>query len=304
MMGKGVVNDSGSGALVCQEIHSDAYQLVSRAIQYIEAHFVEQPSLEELAAQMHLSPFHFQRLFTQWAGVSPTRFLKYITISHAREMLQESRTVLETAHRLGLSSTSRLYDLFVRFDAVTPGEYQRLGRDMTIRYGFHPTPFGLCLAGITDRGICHLSFVDELGREQAFSWMKGQWPLSHCVEEPMLTEGVVQRVFMPMPVEKREIGVLVKGTNFQVKVWEAVLNIGFGRIASYKDIAAMIRMPKASRAVGTALAGNQIAYVIPCHRVIRETGIIHQYRWGHERKKALIGWEAARSRVEEMVDSE
>lgn len=280
------------------------YKVVEKAIKYIEKNYKAQPSLDDIAQSVNLSKYHFQRIFTKWAGISPSKFLQFITISHAKKLLSESKTTLDVSNIVGLSSTSRLYDLFVNFEAITPGEYKKNGKGLDITYGFHYTTFGECFIALTERGICALSFIDNEKREDAIDKLKDQWNLSNFIEDNNMAKEVIENIFTSRLVDNdyQKFKLLLKGTNFQIKVWEALISIPFGTLVSYKDIAMMIGKPTSSRAVGNAIARNPIAYVIPCHRVIREIGVINNYRWGNARKKIMIGWEA--TKINENMESE
>lgn len=269
------------------------YHRIEQAIQYLQENFHSQPDLDEVAAKVHLSAYHFQRMFTEWAGISPKRFLQYLTTGYLKERLEASRTIDEAAADAGLSSQSRVYDLFTTLEAVTPHEYRQHGSGLRIDYGFHPTPFGECLIGVTARGVCWLSFVgaDQDGR-YALEEMKRTWYNSVFHPDQELTRTFVESVFHPRGGEKLHL--LVKGTNFQVKVWEALLRIPAGHLTTYQEIASGIRHPRAQQAVGSAVGSNHIAYLIPCHRVIRKDGILGEYRWSGARKKSIIGWELAK----------
>ena len=274
------------------------YDIVERAIKFIESSYTEQPNLDEVAAHVHVSKYHFQRIFTRWAGISPKKFMQYLTVSHAKELLGESKSVLDVTYEVGLSSPGRLHDLFVNFEALSPGEYKLKGSGLHIDYGFFPSPFGLCLLATTERGICWMSFTADDGREEAVQQMLCNWDGAHCAENERRISRLAHNVFEPfagMPGTSLQLH--VRGTNFQIKVWEALLSIPFGRLCSYGDIAARIGAPKAARAVGSAVGSNPVSLLIPCHRVIRETGVFGNYRWGGARKKLLIGWEAARNAV-------
>jgi AraC family transcriptional regulator of adaptative response/methylated-DNA-[protein]-cysteine methyltransferase len=269
---------------------SSDYYRVEQALRFLQANYRRQPSLAEIAASIHLSEYHFQRLFLRWVGISPKRFLQYLTKENAKELLKHS-SVLDATYSVGLSSPGRLHDLFIHTEAVTPGEYKAHGDGLTLRYGFHFTPFGEVLIGLTERGICHLSFVQG-GHDAALSNLKADWKNATLLEDSSATEPLVEPVFSlghnPAP-----ISLYLTGTNFQLKVWEALLNIQPGKVTTYEQIAAQIGHPGALRAVGTAVGHNPIAYLIPCHRVIRKMGDFGNYRWGPARKKALLGWEAA-----------
>ena len=268
---------------------SQHYQLIEQAIQYIEANMQHQPELAEIASSVGLSEYHFQRIFTQWAGISPKRFMQFLTKEHAKELLAESENLLETTHKVGLSSLGRLHDLFVNTEAVTPGEYKTQGSGLTIRYGLHATPFGKCLIATTERGICNLSFVGK--REgQAIDNLVANWTQAKMIEDYKSTAPLAARIFsdrQPDPPLKLHL----RGTNFQIKVWEALLNIPIGAVTTYEHIAAQIGNPQALRAVGTAVGHNPIAVLIPCHRVIRKSGEFGNYLYGSARKKALLARE-------------
>jgi AraC family transcriptional regulator of adaptative response/methylated-DNA-[protein]-cysteine methyltransferase len=271
------------------------YERIAEAISYLEKHQIAQPALEELADHLHLSPFHTQRLFQRWAGISPKRFLQFLTVEHAKKLLQESHSLLDTAYETGLSSPSRLHDLFIAAEAVTPGQYKSRGQEVRIAYAFQSSPFGPCLLAATDKGLCHLSFTQESEQEAALLELRHTWPGAEIHRDANLMKTYHSAIF---PTKKSEnpqpLYLHVKGTNFQLKVWQALLRIPEGYVASYEDIAARVCTTRASRAVGAAVAVNPIAYVIPCHRVIRKLGVFGQYRYGSDRKKAMLGWEAAR----------
>jgi len=278
--------------ILTTEEHHINYQRIEQAIKYLEGNVQRQPELDEVAEKVHLSPFHFQRIFTEWAGISPKRFLQYLTVDFLKDKLQQSRNLSEVAELAGLSSQSRVYDLFTTLEAVTPQEYKQHGAGTRVEYGFHQTPFGYSLIGITERGICWLSFLtsDEDPRK-AVEEMKTYWHNSVFHEDQTLTKSFIDRVFFNEPQKKLHL--FVKGTNFQVKVWEALLRIPMGEVTTYQDIARAIQNPNALQAVGSAVGSNHIAYLIPCHRVIRKDGILGEYRWTSTRKKTLIGWEMA-----------
>jgi AraC family transcriptional regulator of adaptative response/methylated-DNA-[protein]-cysteine methyltransferase len=273
---------------------NEDYLRIEKSIRYLEDHIPDQPGLEEIAEQVHLSPYHFQRLFTRWAGVSPKRFLQFLTLEHAKQLLK-SRTQLDAAYQTGLSSPSRLHDLFVSVDAVTPGQYKALGLGLEIDYGRYPTPFGDCLLAVTERGLCGLAFVDQTDPQTALQDLLRRWPRARFSENRERTAAIGRRVFDSSAERNRPpIPLLLKGTNFQIKVWEALLRIPPGQVTSYHRLASAIGNPAASRAVGAAVGANPIAYLIPCHRVILSTGAFGNYRYGGTRKKAILGWEQAR----------
>ncbi len=271
------------------------YDRIEQAIRYIEDHQPDQPDLAEIAAGVGLSPHHLQRLFTAWAGVSPKQFLRYLTLDHAREALRGDRSVLDAAYDAGLSGPGRLHDLFVTFDALTPGEARGRGRGLEIRYGLHDSAFGHALVGLTARGICWVSFHGSGEERIALAGLQAEWPEAALVEDRAATWAAAGQPLADGAVSAgRPLRLWAAGTNFQIKVWEALLRIPTGRLATYSDIARAIGRPAASRAVGGAVGSNPISLLIPCHRVIRSTGRFETgYRWGAARKRALIAWEAS-----------
>lgn len=267
---------------------------IAQAIQYLDRHYRGQPSLDEVAVAVELSPYHFQRLFKRWAGVTPKRFLQFLTIEHAKAALAEGHSVLAASYDAGLSGPGRLHDLFVAVEAVTPGEFKERGEGLTIRYGFHPTPFGECLLAATERGVCRLAFATPRERREALSELRRRWHGADLRHDQRRTGSVAARIFERRATRERPLTLSLQGTNFQLKVWEALLRVPPGALVSYGDIARSIGHPDAQRAVGTAVGQNPIAYLIPCHRVIRSSGAFGEYRWGSARKKAMVAWEAAR----------
>ena len=272
------------------------YQRVARAIEFLDTHFQQQPELDEVARQVHLSPHHFQRIFTEWAGVSPKKFMQYLSIDHLRSRIFDLNNLNEAAEAVGYSTQSRVYDLFVSIEAVTPREFKTGGQGLDIRYGFHPTPFGECLIGLTARGICALSFVDETNKQAEFDDFLDRWQAARLWSDPAGTAPTVEQIFGQKATQK--VHLLVQGTNFQLKVWEALLKIPAGAVSTYQHIAQNIGQPAATRAVGAAIGRNPVAYLIPCHRVIRKEGLVGQYHWGSTRKKALLGCEMATSAID------
>lgn len=272
---------------------SEDYQRIAQAIRYLEEHFKEQPSLDEIAAAVHLSKYHFQRLFKRWAGVTPNQFLHYLTVEYAKERLQEADSVFDAALDSGLSGSGRLHDLFVTFEAMTPGQYKEKGAGLTIQYGVHPTPFGLCFLGQTDRGICALRFLESPADAAAvIDELAASWPEAQFSECPDLTRLQVEHIFRPNSADK-PVHLHVKGTNFQIQVWQALLTIPQGNVVAYQDLAEAIGSPNSTRAVAGAVGRNPAGYIIPCHRVISKNGDAHGYRWGTTRKKAILAYEAA-----------
>ncbi|UOG74497.1 methylated-DNA--[protein]-cysteine S-methyltransferase [Hymenobacter tibetensis] len=270
------------------------YARVEQAIAFIAKHHTQQPTLEDIAAHVHISPFHFSRLFTRWAGTSPQRFMRFLTKEYAKQMLFESDDLLAATYQTGLSSPSRLHDLFVTYEAMTPTEYKSQAAGMVVYYGFHPTPFGECLLSLTDRGICGLSFQAASEQEAALQQLYAAWPAATLQRNDAKTGETVALLFHQTSSSNKPFNLLLKGTNFQIKVWEALLRIPSGALVSYRNVAAAIGQPSASQAVGGAIGANAIGYLIPCHRVIQQHGGPGGYRWGNVRKQALVGWEAAR----------
>jgi AraC family transcriptional regulator of adaptative response/methylated-DNA-[protein]-cysteine methyltransferase len=267
------------------------YEVVERALRFIEASALEQPSLGELASEVGLSPHHFQRLFTRWAGVSPKRFLAYLTVDRAKRLLDQSWDLLSASHAVGLSGPGRLHDHFVSLDAVTPGEYKSGGAGLSLSHGCHETPFGRAWIAQSPRGIVALSFDTGLGDRGTLEALRRDWPRAELVRDDARAGATLDAIFGPGPGDALRIS--VRGTNFQVSVWEALLRIPEGQLRSYGQIAAALGRPGAARAVAGAVAANPIAYLIPCHRVIRSLGEIGGYRWGAARKRLILGWEAA-----------
>jgi AraC family transcriptional regulator of adaptative response/methylated-DNA-[protein]-cysteine methyltransferase len=273
------------------------YQRIEQAIQYLEANFLRQPELDEVAEKVHLSEFHFQRIFTEWVGISPKRFLQFLTIDFLKGKLQQTKNLMAAAEAAGLSGQSRVYDLFTALEAVTPQEYKQQGGGIRIEYGVHETQFGTALIGTTARGICWLSFIATDEDPQCeIQNMKEHWNQSSFHQDQELTSEFIDSIFRNN-IGTKKLHVLVKGTNFQIKVWEALLRLPEGSVTTYQNIAEKVKSPKAMQAVGSAVGSNHIAYLIPCHRVIRKDGILGEYRWNATRKKSIIGWEMAKQAV-------
>ncbi len=273
---------------------ADDYRTVERAIHYINAHFRRQPTLNEVADHIGLSEYHFQRLFSRWVGISPKRFLQYLTKEYAKQALAMSRSLLDASLEAGLSGPGRLHDLFVHCEAVTPGEYKTAGDGLTIRYGVQPTPFGEALLATTERGLCAINFVGTSGGSSEIAELHQTWAAADFVEDREITAGLAAQIFAPDETIK-PLHLYIRGTNWQIKVWEALLRIPPGTRLTYGDVAAQLCTPAAARAVGNALNRNPLAYLIPCHRVVRQSGSTEHYRWGTERKQAILAWEAARA---------
>jgi AraC family transcriptional regulator of adaptative response/methylated-DNA-[protein]-cysteine methyltransferase len=269
------------------------YERVACAIEFLRRNAASQPDLTAVARHLHLSEHHFQRLFTRWAGVSPKRFVQYLTVEHAKSRLAATSSLLDLAGAVGLSGPGRLHDLFVTLEALSPGEYKAGGSGLAIRYGVHESPFGTALVAVTARGICGLHFVD--GVADGIARLRQDWPGAELRQDRDGTASIVEQLFSPLSSPPgRPLALLVKGSNFQVKVWRALLELPFGSLATYGHVAGRIGAPGSARAVGTAIGANPIAWLIPCHRVIRESGALGGYRWGTERKAAMLGWEAGR----------
>jgi len=270
---------------------SHDYALIERAIGYIEANASRQPELDEIAAAVGLSAYHFQRLFTRWVGISPKRFLQYISKENARQMLKNSGDILDVSLATGLSGPGRLHDLLVHTEAATPGDLKRRGEGLVIRYGFHPSPFGECLLALTPRGICYLGFV-QTDRSAALEILRSDWPRAILEESSDQTTPYIAPLFNLAGEPQKPLALHLAGTNFQIKVWEALLKIAPGQVSTYQRIAADIGYPQSARAVGNAIAHNKVAWLIPCHRVIRKEGEFGNYRYGLPRKKAMLVWES------------
>lgn len=288
------------------ETHLGAYRRIARAIHFLNENRDDAPSLADVAGAVDLSPHHFQRLFSRWAGVSPKRFLQYLTLDDARRLLRSGRSVLDTTYELNLSGPSRLHDLFVTVDAMTPGEHKQGGSGLAIDAAEIPSPFGLCLLGVTERGVCWLSFSDSPNDDNGLEQLRGTWPNAEIrtdAEARRRVGDLAETIFGDRLLaggvsahETPSINVLVHGTNFQLKVWEALLRIPTGRVVSYGDVACAVgKTPKASRAVGSAVGANPVSLLIPCHRVLRSVGTVSGYRWGSDRKRAILAWEGARA---------
>ena len=273
---------------------NEDYERIEKAIKFLEANFSSQPGLKEIADHIGLSEFHFQRLFSRWVGISPKRFLQFLTKEYAKTLLESRINLLDVTYEAGLTSPSRLHDLFVTCEAVTPGEYKSKGQGVSITYGFHPSPFGHCLLAITERGICGLYFVKNGDHRDVLAEFKGYWRNANLTEDPSSTAHLMPQIFTPAQSSRQNpLHLILKGTNFQIKVWEALAKIPFGAVVSYEDVAVQVGIPGATRAVGTAVGHNPISYIIPCHRVIRKNAEFGNYGSGPARKKAILGWEAA-----------
>ncbi len=271
------------------------YRRVEKAIHFIEENIARKPGLEEIARAAGVSEFHFQRLFSRMVGISPKKYQQFLTKEAAKGLLQGSESLLDAAYDIGLSGPGRLHDLLVTCEAVTPGEYKSRGEGLTIRYGFHPTPFGEAMLALTERGICALYLSGDGAREPALSRLRGEWRNARLVRDQERTGAVIARIFAPARRASAPLTLYLRGTNFQVKVWEALLSVPSGRATTYERIARRIGSPKATRAVGAAVGRNPVAFLIPCHRVIRKTGDLGGYHWGPARKRLMLAWEAQKA---------
>ncbi|MFN0256275.1 bifunctional helix-turn-helix domain-containing protein/methylated-DNA--[protein]-cysteine S-methyltransferase [Pedobacter ureilyticus] len=268
------------------------YERVAKAIDYIKTHFKSQPNLDEVAENVNLSPFHFQRLFTEWAGTSPKKFLQYVSVNYAKSLLQSHQANLfDVAFETGLSGTSRLHDLFVNIEGMTPAEYKNGGSELKINYSFSETHFGSLLTASTEKGVCYMAFYDD--KAIALELLKAKFPNAKYVEKLDDLQQNAMSIFQSDWSKLKDVKLHLKGTNFQLKVWEALLKIPMGKLSTYGKLANEIGNPNASRAVGTAIGSNPIAFLIPCHRVIQSSGTFGGYMWGNTRKTAIIGWEQA-----------
>lgn len=272
------------------------YERVEKAIAFLTEHYRQQPDLAAAAQAAHLSEFHFQKVFTRWAGISPKRFIQFLTAEHAKQCLAESQPVLDVALDAGLSSPGRLHDLLVSVEAMTPGEFKGQANRLSIDFGVHPTRFGRCLLGVTARGVCWLSFLGEETEAAAVAELRNHWSGAIFTRRPEVTVPVVARIFRDFGARRGSLSLLVMGTNFQLKVWQALLRIPPGAMVTYEALGQGIGAGKAARAIGSAVGSNAISYLIPCHRVIRKSGVVTGYRWGSTRKQAMLGWEAARAK--------
>ena len=274
--------------------HEINYNRIAEAIDYIKINFKKQPSLEEVAEQIHVSPFHFQRLFSEWAGTTPKKFLQYISIDHAKKLLKENQaTLFDAACETGLSGTSRLHDLFINIEGMTPAEYKNGGKNLHINYSFAESPFGNIIVASTQKGVCYMAFEDD--ETKALTDLKAHFPNAIFQRKLDLLQQNALFIFQNDWSKLNQIKLHLKGTDFQLKVWETLLKIPMGKLSTYGNIAQQIKQPNASRAVGTAIGSNPVAFLIPCHRVIQSSGSPGNYMWGSTRKTAIIGWEGAKT---------
>jgi len=269
------------------------YDIVRRAIAHIRGHWRQQPEVEEIAEAAGVSASELHHLFRRWAGLTPKAFLQALTLDHARRLLRDSASVLDATYEVGLSGPGRLHDLFVTHEAMSPGEWKSGGEGLTIAHGFHPSPFGTTLVMASERGLCGLAFADAGEEKAAFADMAGRWPKARYVEDAATTAPLAERIFdAKLWRPDRPLRVVLIGTDFEVRVWNALLKIPFGRLTTYSDLAAKVCSPRAARAVGAAVGKNPVSFVVPCHRVIGKSGELTGYHWGLTRKRAILGWEA------------
>jgi len=285
------------GPMAPRPVPADDYAIIRQVIELLTETWREQPSLEMIAAHVGMEPTRLQKLFTRWAGLSPKAFLQAVTLDHARLLLEQSATVLDTTYEVGLSGPGRLHDLFVTHEAITPGAYRARGAGLTISYGFHPSPFGSALVMTTEYGLAGLAFADPdtgaAGEDAALADMAQRWPKAGFVRDDAATAALAQRIFDPKEWRAdRPLRIVMIGTDFEVRVWETLLNIPVGKATTYSDVARHIDRPKAARAVGAAVGRNPISFVVPCHRVLGRSGSLTGYHWGLTRKRAILGWEA------------
>jgi AraC family transcriptional regulator, regulatory protein of adaptative response / methylated-DNA-[protein]-cysteine methyltransferase len=289
------VSVADSAAARTMPVRTGDYDTVRRVIEFVTENWREQPSLEAIARHVGMEPTRLHKLFSRWAGISPKAFLQAVTLDHARRLLEQSATVLDTAYEVGLSGPSRLHDLFVTHEAVTPGAYRARGEGLTIRYGFHDSPFGASLLMATERGLAGLAFCEKGCEADALADMGRRWPRAALIEDGAATAALARRVFDPAEWSPdRPLRIVMIGSDFEIRVWETLMAIPFGGAATYSDVARRLDRPNAARAVGAAVGRNPLAFVVPCHRVLGRGGSLTGYHWGMTRKRAMLGWEAAR----------
>jgi AraC family transcriptional regulator, regulatory protein of adaptative response / methylated-DNA-[protein]-cysteine methyltransferase len=269
------------------------YYRIEKAIGYLTEHFREQPSLDEVARTVHMSPFHFQKLFVDWVGISPKNFIQYLTMDYLRARVKESKNMIDAADMVGLSSQSRVHDLFVKIEGVSPQQYKTAGKGLELYYGYHATPFGLCFIAVSEQGVCDLHFIDEEKTRNEYALFCEKWSFASIYHRPDFTQTFIQKIFSDEKTSNRQLQVLVQGTDFKIKVWEALVNIPFGEVRSYQQLAHQVGCPEAVRAVATAAGQNPISFLIPCHRVITQKGTVGAFHYGKVRKQAMIAWEIA-----------
>ncbi len=273
------------------------YYRIEKAISYLTANFRSQPDLDEIAEKVSLSPFHFQRMFLDWVGLTPKKFVQYLTLDHLRTEIQHTHNVIEAAGLVGFSSQSRVYDLFIKIEGVSPEQFKSAGAGLEIFYGYHVTPFGMCFIAATERGICDLHFIDEFAKRDEYQLFEKKWPFATLHHRPDITQGFIQKIFRRDSTNTEKLNLLVQGTDFQIKVWEALLNIPFGTVQSYQQVTGQMGYPGSIRAVASAAGKNPISYLIPCHRIICKNGEVGNFTYGKVRKQAMIAWEMGKSNI-------
>jgi AraC family transcriptional regulator, regulatory protein of adaptative response / methylated-DNA-[protein]-cysteine methyltransferase len=273
------------------------YYRIEKAIGYLTESFKSQPDLDEIAQMVNLSPFHFQRLFLDWVGLTPKKFVQYLTLHHLKQQIKQTSNIIEAADIAGLSSQSRVYDLFVKIEGVSPQQFKSAGVALEIFYGYHPTPFGMCFIAVTEKGICDIHFIDEDHTRNEYLLFIQKWPFATLTHRPDLTQTYIKKIFQPEKVNAERLNLLVQGTDFQIKVWEALLNIPFGTVQSYQQISNQIGHPENVRSVASAAGKNPISYLIPCHRIVCKSGEVGKFSYGKVRKQAMIAWEMARKEI-------
>jgi len=269
------------------------YYRIEKAIGYISEHFRDQPDLEDVAKFVHVSPFHFQKLFVDWVGISPKGFIQYLTLDYLRAKIREAKNMIDAADMAGLSSQSRVHDLFVKIEGVSPQQYKSAGKGLELYYGYHATPFGLCFIAVSEQGICDLHFIDEERTRNEYANFIAKWPFAKIYHQPERTQTYIQKMFGENNKNSERLQVMVQASDFKIKVWEALLKIPFGEVRSYQQLANQIGCPQAVRAVASAAGQNPVSYLIPCHRVITQQGTVGSFGYGKVRKLAMISWELA-----------
>lgn len=269
------------------------YYRIEKAISYLSDNFKEQPDLDEIADKVHVSPFHFQKIFLDWVGITPKKFLQYLTLEHLKSKIHEAQNIIEAADMAGLSSQSRVYDLFVNIEGVSPQQFKTGGVGLEIFYGYHASPFGMCFIAVADKGICDLHFTDEEKTRDEYAMFSKKWNFATLTHKPEYTQKYVQRIFKRVEGATDRLNLLVQGNSLQIKVWEALVKIPFGDVQSYQQVAHSIGHNDSIRAVATAAGQNPISYLIPCHRIINKDGTVGNFHWGRTRKKTMIAWEMA-----------
>jgi len=273
------------------------YYRIEKAISYLTGSFRSQPDLDKIAEKVNLSPFHFQRLFLDWVGLTPKKFVQYLTLDHLKQQIAQTANVIEAADIAGLSSQSRVYDLFVNIEGVSPQQFKSSGVGLQIFYGYHATPFGMCFIAATERGVCDLHFIDEDQTRDEYLNFSRKWHFAALEHRPDITQAYIKKIFQPDKVNSEKLNLLVQGTDFQVKVWEALVNIPFGTVRSYEQVSAEIGYAESIRSVASAASKNPVSYLIPCHRIICKNGEVGNFSYGKVRKQAMIAWEMGRKTI-------